>query len=155
MATKCLTGFDPLVGRRPTPADHDFPLPLRYRISGSRSLSARTRSRPSWAEAFRLDTRGVEAGLVALLGFGAAAYFGLYQGVALGVGEILEQTLGETVGTVELLEGLVRMMVGWIVFLVTGFATIILSRHCLNSGEPPVSPEPVPEGEKEHGLGYD
>jgi len=128
---------------------------MRYRISGSRTHSARARSRPLWAEAFRLDTRGAEAGVVALLGFGAAAYFGLYQGVALGMGEILEQTLGETVGAVELLEGLVRMMVGWIVFLVMGFATIILSRHCLTASEPPVLPEPTPEGEKEHGLGYD
>jgi hypothetical protein len=112
-----------------------------------------------WDEALRRNTlvgwRGAEAGLVALCGFGAAAYFGLYQGVALGVGEILEQTLGETVAAVELLEGLVRMMFGWIVFLVTGFATVVLSRYCLASGKPPVSPESPRAGEKEHGLGYD
>ena len=159
MTTKCLTGFNSPVGPRATPAEHDFPLPLRYRIGGSRALSARARSRSLWADALRRCTRGgwqgVEAGLVALFGFGVAAYFGLYQGVALGVVQILEQTMGDTVAAVELLEGLVRMMFGWVVLLVTGFATVSLSRYCLASGEQPLSPESPPAGEKEHGLGYD
>jgi len=99
--------------------------------------------------------RAPESVLVAIIGFGAAVYIGLYLGVVPGVNAILRDSFAELVPPVDLLEALIRILAGWVVFLFIGLLTSMYIRHRMSAGEVPVSPALPKNPEKEHVLGYD
>jgi hypothetical protein len=99
--------------------------------------------------------RDPESALVAVVGFCAAAYVGLYLGVVLGIAEVIASSADGSVQSVQLLEGMIQMLVGWVVFLALGLGTAILIRYwrsvCARCE--PRSQDVGPE--KEQILGYD
>ena len=96
-----------------------------------------------------------EIALVGALGFSAAAYLGFYQGVVGAVVRILDHSLSQPIAPLDLLEGLIQMLLGWVVFLVIALATAMLVREGFWS-RLSRSAESTPElREKEHERGYD
>jgi hypothetical protein len=161
MTAQTASGFSPAGDPHPGFEEHGLPRPLRYRsgVSASLSMPPQATGGAEWLSTLKGVTgrlsRAPESILVAIIGFGAAVYIGLYLGVVPGVNAILRDSFAELVPPVDLLEGLIRILAGWVIFLFIGLLTSMYVRHRMSKGELPRSPALPQNPDKEHVLGYD
>jgi hypothetical protein len=139
-----------------TPFDKESVCPLRFRRALAGVKQARTRAgTPATDSSQTSPWLAPLAWLAWLVGGSAAFYLGLYLGVGNGIFMILDGGMVDAADPIRLLEGLVQMVVGWVVFLGLAFGTAALvQRGTQRARRSDVAPdETVPE--KEHILGYD